>query len=198
VPKNNVECLLEQILNQLKTPDKEKGQPVRREWFPMMFHLYAKGTYVSDPNYGTSKWGFAKVEPTDLKMDFDYEFDSVMFKTENMSYKPAFQLMINGKRYPEYTRMCSAYTTYTGWKKYTGHNYDYKRCYMAWMVDDYFSNHAHGIYPLKMIVRKPWNFNIAFFATTTSNYWYSVEIMGWKLFYDDAEVLKELENVAKR
>jgi len=67
---------------------------------------------------------------------------------------------------------------------------------MFWNVFD-TSQVMHATYPFKMVVRKPWSLNFEFFQTTTSYQWHTVEIMGWKLFYDTADVVKELENVAK-
>lgn len=184
---------LDLILEQLIKLNQKQDVKYRKEWYPLFFHFYTKGYYVADPSYGTNKWGFKRIPGlNDLKLDFDYEFHSLELHTENRTYKPALRLIINGSVYPNVQRIVSGENNFDGFREFQGHNYNYQRCYQFSNVETYQSGYGSAHYPFKMIVERPWFLNFEIFQTTTSVYWHTLVINGWRLHPIEKEKIEEL------
>lgn len=190
--KNSQSNVLNSILEELQKLNKKDEKLFYKEWYPLAFQFYVKGYYVNDPEFGTNKWGFVKLDLDDLKLDFDYEIHSLYAHTENRQYNASFKLILDGKSYPNVERIASEYSQYTDWKEYTGHNYCYQRSYRFARIWLYQSNHGHGEYPFIMTMKAPWTLNFEIFQTTTSYYWHFLQIQGWKLHPIEKESLEDL------
>lgn len=194
-------AVLGDILDQLKQLNDKQDISYYKEWHPMVFQFYVKGYYVNDPQFGTNKWGFKRLNQDPLELDFDYEFHSLYAHTENRQYNSAFRLVLNGMSYPDIARMASEYSNYDNWQIYQGHNYCYQRAFRFARIWLYQSNHGHGEYPFKQVMKKPWNLNFDIFQSSTSYYWHFLQINGWKLHSVKSEdmglLVKELEELVK-
>ncbi|GAG87545.1 unnamed protein product, partial [marine sediment metagenome] len=85
-----------------------------------------------------------------------------------------------------------SYAPYVYYREYTGHNYNYMRCFQFSKIHN--QQYGQAEYPFKMIVNKNWTLNFEFFQTSTSNYWHYLMIFGWKLHYHETEdLIKELK-----
>ena len=193
----NMEILLQKILNEVEKTNLQNRSPYYKEWHPLFFVFYMKGAYVIDPNFGTNKWGFVKLNNKDLLYDFPYEFHSFTLHTEQRTYKPALRFVINGKVFPDKQIIASNENDFKDWVEFVGHNYDYQRCYQFSNQESYQSGYGRAEYPFKMIVPKNWTLNFEFFMTSTSVYWHTLEIHGWKLHYKNVDFIKELEGSVK-
>ncbi len=190
----NKEILLS-ILEQLEKLNTSAHDLYYKEWFPITFQFYAKGQYIRDPHFGSSKWGFKKLNLANLTYDFDYEFHSLYAHTENRQYNSAFKLVINDVPYPNIERIASEYSNYDNWQEFVAHNYCYERPFRFCRIVSHQSNHGHADYPFEMVVKKPWDLNFEFFQTSTSNYWHFLQIHGWKLHSVNKKFIKELEGI---
>lgn len=190
----NMEDLLQNILSELEELNSKEGDLYYKEWHPMTFQFYVKGYQIRDPLFGTSKWGFQKLNNDDLQLDFDYEFDSLQAHTENRQYNASFRLVINGLSYPNKERIASEYApNYDDWQEFIAHNYCYQRAFRFARIWLYQSNHGYGDYPFKMRVNKGWTLNFDIFQTSTNNYWHFLIINGWKLHTVNKNFIKKLE-----
>lgn len=173
--------ILKDILSELEKLNQKQDVKFYKEWYPLFFHFNSKGYQITDANYGASKWGFRKIENKDLKLDFDYEFHSLDLHTENRNYKPAIRLILNGSVYPNVQRIVSDEGSFDDWVEFEGHNYNYQRVYQFSDQESYQSNMGRAHYPFKMTIHRPWQLNFEFFQTSTSTYWHTLTINGWRL-----------------
>lgn len=192
---NRMEILLEGILKQLKTLNRKQGDEYYKEWYPMTFQFYAKGQYVKDPHFGTSKWGFKRLQNDPLRLNYNYEFDSLYLHTEECTYAKAIRLVINGMPYPEIERMASDYENYDDWQEFIGHNYCYERGFRFCVKKEQNTSYGYAEYPFKMTVKAPWTLNFDWFSTTTSDKWGYLIILGWKLHKIQSVELEELREL---
>ena len=156
--------ILQEILQELKSLNQKQDTKYYKEWYPMTFQFYAKGHTINDDHFGSSKWGFRRIKNNPLRLNYDYEFDSLYLHTEESTYAKAIRLVINGMPHPEVERLASDYDNYDDWQEFIAHNYCYERGFRFCVKKEQNTSYGYAEYPFKMTVKAPWTLNFDWFS----------------------------------